>query len=256
MTKGAIPVDPASEGRPRADPQDLEGIEPVRTIAWAPLLGQLATGDRPVPADLLARRRAVRDLGRAIRALGHASVMTEVPTSVLAHTTQLVTAAASILRKEQRQAKTVATVDDPFNGVRMFSPMSGEGSPFIPPLTFADVDGMSSATCILGEAFAGPPNHTHGGVAAMLMDQALGHVVAASGQPGLTRKLVVQYLRPTPSDVELVVCGRVVASGDGDVFARAWISTASEPDTRLVKAEGHFRILRPEQAAAFADQIS
>lgn len=254
MTEGAS-TEAQDERSLRADQQDLDGIVPVRTIAWGPLLGGMATGDRLVSADLLARRRAVRDLGRAIRALGHASVMTEVPTSVLAHTTRLVTEAASILRKEQRQAKTVSAVDDPFNGVRMFSPMSGEGSPFIPPLTFADVDGMSSATCMLGEAFAGPPNHTHGGVAAMLMDQALGHVVAASGQPGLTRKLVVQYLRPTPSDVELVVCGRVVASGDGDVFAQAWISTASEPDTRLVKAEGHFRILRPEQAAAFAGQI-
>ncbi len=252
---GEASTEAQDEGGLRADHLDLDGIVPVRTIAWAPLLGEVSTGDRPASADLLARRRAVRDLGRAIRALGHASVMTEVPTSVLARATQMVTEVASILRKEQRQAKTVATVDDPFNGLRMFSPMSGEGNPFIPPLTFADVDGMSSATCILGEAFAGPPNHTHGGVSAMLMDQALGHVVAASGQPGLTRKLVVQYLRPTPSDVELVVCGRVVASGDGDVFAQAWISTASEPDTRLVKAEGHFRILRAEQAATLVDKI-
>ena len=65
----------------------------------------------------------------------------------------------------------------------------------------------------------------------------------------------MQYLRPTPSDAERMVCGRVAASGDCDVFAQAWISAASEPDRRLVKAEGHFRILRPEQAAAFADQI-
>lgn len=243
------------EGRPGVDVRDTEGIEPVRTVAWAPLLGAEISGDDPVPPELLDRRRAVRELGRAIRALGHASVMTEVPTALISQTTQLVADTASILRRERRQPGEISSVDDPFNGVRMYAPMTGEGSPFVPPLTFESVDGLAWASCTLGEEFGGPPRHVHGGVSAMLMDQALGHVVAVSGQPGLTRKLVVQYLRPTPCDVELVVRGRVVASGGRDVFAQAWIATASEPDTPLVKADGHFRILRPEQAAALADQI-
>lgn len=253
MSTWLTSVDPVSEGETEAELQAAEEIEAVRTIAWAPLFGESTSGAALVPAEVHARRRLVRDLGRAIRALGHASVMTEAPMSTLSQARQLVTKAGSILSTEQRQARMVATVDDPFNGVRMFSPMSGEGSPFIPPMTFADVDGTSSATCIFGEAFAGPPHHLHGGVSAMLMDQALGHVVAASGRPGLTRELVVHYLRPTPSDVELLVCGRVVARGGNDVFAKAWISTAAEPDTRLVTAEGHFRILRPDQAAALVN---
>lgn len=50
--------------------------------------------------------------------------------------------------------------------------------------------------------------------------------------------------------------GRVVASGDGDVFAQAWIATAAEPGTRLVTADGNFRLLRPEQAAKLMKQFA
>ena len=257
MTEGPTETPSGRVTGEPGDGEDLEGIGPVRTIAWAPLLGEATpAAEQVVPGELIERRRAVRDLGRALRAAGNASVMSEVPTDMLTRATELVARASAILGARRRQAGSSSSVDEPFSGVRMYSPMSGEGSPFVPPLSFETVDGAATATCALGAAFEGPPHHVHGGISAMLMDQALGHVVSASGRPGLTRKLVVQYLRPVPSEVELLVRGRVVASGDGDVFAQAWMVTATEPSTRLVTADGHFRLLRPEQAAAFMKQFA
>lgn len=257
MNEGFVKSPSERVGRGAGDGEDLEGIGPVPTIAWGPLLGQATTvAEQDVPGDLVDRRRAVRDLGRALRALGTASVMSEVPTKILCQARLLVAEATSILGATSRQAGVPSSVDDPYNGVRMFSPMTGEGSPFVAPLSFETVDGVASATCTFGEAFEGPPHHVHGGISAMLMDHALGHVVADSGKPGLTRKLVVQYLRPVPSGMELLVRGRVVASGDGDVFAQAWIAAAAEPGTRLVTADGHFRLLRPEQAAKLMKQFA
>ena len=254
------PMAPGSgaEGHAAETLEDLDGIGPRRTVGWAPFLGEAATAElRDVPSEeLVSRRRAVRDLGRSIRALADASVMTEVPPESLADVTRLVNEAAHALGVSLRQSRTASTVDDVFNGVRMFSPMSGEGNPFIAPLSFRTEGGVSSATCRFGEAFVGPPNHVHGGVSAMVMDQVLGHVVADAETPGLTRKLAVQYLRPVPADVDLIVSGRVVATGGSDVFAQASIAASAAPDVKLVTADGHFRVLRPEQAASFLTRLA
>ena len=85
MTRSAGTPNPDRDGRHGADMHDLDGIEALPTIAWAPLLGRMTSSDGPVPSEIIDRRRAVRDLGRAIRALGNASLMTEVSTAGLSH---------------------------------------------------------------------------------------------------------------------------------------------------------------------------
>lgn len=50
----------------------------------------------------------------------------------------------------------------------------------------------------LGPAWEGPPGHVHGGVSALVLDQALGEAAAVFGGPGMTGRLTLHYRRPIP----------------------------------------------------------
>lgn len=50
----------------------------------------------------------------------------------------------------------------------------------------------------LGAPWEGPPGHVHGGVSALLLDQALGEAAAIFGGPGMTGRLTLHYRRATP----------------------------------------------------------
>jgi uncharacterized protein (TIGR00369 family) len=126
--------------------------------------------------------------------------------------------------------------------------VTGAGNPFAPPLRIeAGEDGVEGR-CTLGLAYEGPPMHGHGGVSAMLLDQALGHASAATGSPGVTTDLSVRYRRPVPLDVPLRVWARVVEAAGRRTSVVGAITTVDEPDVPLVQAEARFLKLRPDQA--------
>ena len=54
-----------------------------------------------------------------------------------------------------------------------------------------------------GALYEGPPGHMHGGVIAMLLDQALGEIAVTSGKPGLTANLSINYKLPTKLNTPL-----------------------------------------------------
>ena len=56
-------------------------------------------------------------------------------------------------------------------------------------------------TC--GWAYEGPPGHIHGGFVAAVFDQFLGMAQMMGKNAGMTGKLQVRYLRPTPLNREL-----------------------------------------------------
>src|SRR5690606_20320693 len=68
--------------------------------------------------------------------------------------------------------------------------------------------------------YEGPPTYVHGGVSAMVLDQALGMAAVINGTPGMTATLDMRYRRPTPLGVALSVedkanrveCRKVYAS--------------------------------------------
>lgn len=256
MMTESVPCSFESEASALIDRADLDGIGPINAMAWSPFFEGLEKPPlRAVTEQLIERRLAVRDLGRAVRATGEASVMTEVATPDIARAKDLIAEACTILQQHCRSDGETSSVDDPYHGIRMSALLSGEASPLIRPLIFELRDGVATAHCILGSAFEGPPRHVHGGVSSMLMDQALGYAVASSGNTGLTRKLTVEYRAPVPVGVELRICGKVVAAGEVDVFANGWITTVVDPSVRLVAAEGQFRRLRTDQARALIESI-
>ena len=80
----------------------------------------------------------------------------------------------------------------------------------------------------LGAAHEGPPHHVHGGVLALVLDQALGEAAAVFGGPGMTGRLTLHFRRATPL---------------GEASTEAWVESSDGGKTvakgRLYDADGH-----------------
>jgi hypothetical protein len=199
-------------------------------------------------SDLRDRRRAVRELGAALRELTEAAVSTEVDAAILDEVTEQVRGLVSSLAAARRERGQPATVDDGRRPRRLYNPAAGPGNPIAPPMRVEIVDGAAIGTCTLGLAYEGPPSYVHGGISAMLLDQILGHAHAAHGKPGMTVKLALRYRRPVPLKTPLRIVGRVAQVDGRWTNSVATISTADDPDTVLVEADGTFVVPNAEQA--------
>ncbi|MCI2417640.1 PaaI family thioesterase [Saccharopolyspora sp. K220] len=199
-------------------------------------------------SDLRDRRRAVRELGAALRELTEAAVSTEVDTSILVEVAEQVRDLLPALAEVRRERGQLATVDDGQRPRRIYNPAAGPGNPIAPPMRVEIVDGVAIGTCALGLTYEGPPSYAHGGISAMLLDQILGHAHAANGKPGMTAKLALRYRRPVPLETPLRIVGRVVRADGRWTNSVATISTADDPDTVLVEAEGAFVVPTAEQS--------
>lgn len=206
---------------------------------------------RPVELtpELRDRRDAAATLGDALRDLVDAAVRTEVDPSVLRDVAAELGPLAEVLRERQRRRTQIPMTDDLMSGVRTYSPAHGRGNPLAPPLVVRYLEDRVVGTCTLGLAYEGPHMFCHGGVSAMLLDQILGHAVAAIKAPGVTVELTTRYRQPVPLEVPLIVWG-TATRGEGMVIrATGAICRADDPDTPLVQASAHFVTLREDQAA-------
>ncbi len=90
----------------------------------------------------------------------------------------------------------------------------------------------------LTEAEQGPPGHAHGGVLAALLDEVMGTAVWYAGFMVLAANLNVDFRRPVPLGVPLVVTGTVSDRDGRKLFARGEISL---PDgTKAAVGKGLF----------------
>ncbi|HTW45837.1 MAG TPA: PaaI family thioesterase [Acidobacteriaceae bacterium] len=60
----------------------------------------------------------------------------------------------------------------------------------------------------LARRFEGPPGHAHGGVIATLLDEAMSKANRQFGVLAMTRQMEVEYLKPVPLGVRLLLTGR------------------------------------------------
>ncbi len=199
-------------------------------------------------AALLRRRRAIGELGDALRVLVEYATITEAPTDELRTAAERVRQAAAPLGERVRDRTALAAADDLIGGVRMYNPVTGTGSALAPPLHIEDADRVAVGSCTLGLAYEGPPLYAHGGVSAMLLDQILGYAVSASGNPGMTVRLDTSYHKPVPLLTPLRLTARVDEVEGRRVTASGAIATAADPGAILVAATGTFVALRAEQA--------
>ncbi len=200
-------------------------------------------------AALQTRRAAISDLGDALRELVEDAVNTEVGEDELRSAAAMARTASQSLRASGRKLAELASADDLLGGIRLYNPVTGDGSPLAPPLRIEVEDGVVVGTCSLGRAFEGPPTYAHGGVSAMLLDQLLGYAASAAGRPGMTIQLDTSYRAPVPLRTPLRLTAEVTNVDGRRVTIKGTIAAAAEPGKALVEAIGTFLTLRPERAA-------
>lgn len=186
------------------------------------------------------RRDATAGLGAALRAVIVAQCSTEVTVDDLREATALAARIEALLVGETRPLSAPASVDDWSGDIRYFGPVIGLGNAMAPPLVYDRVDDGVSAHATLDRRFEGPRGLVHGGIAALLLDEVLGHAAAESGHWGMTAYLNTTYRQPLPLDVGLVVSARIRSIEGRKVFVIGGIALASDPTTLRVEAEALF----------------
>jgi acyl-coenzyme A thioesterase PaaI-like protein len=169
-------------------------------------------------------------LARAVARLVEASLLTEVPLDEVAEVTAAVEALTTQLSESATEGSLGSVVVD--QGVRnhgnavrgLRNPIAvapGEDQRWIE-------DERLWFRFRLGAAYEGPPHHVHGGVLALVLDQALGEAAAVFGGPGMTGRLTLHFRRATPL---------------GDCTTEAWIESSDGGKTvakgRLRDADGN-----------------
>ncbi|MEV6383516.1 hypothetical protein AB0M31_29385 [Streptomyces sp. NPDC051773] len=112
------------------------------------------------------------------------AVRTTAPAQVLHAVADDVRRITGRLTGRLRRRAEIPDVDEFPGGTRMFSPVTGVGSPFAPPLRVAPADGGLVGRCTLGVTHEGPPGYGHGGMSAMLLDELMGRACGAAGLHG------------------------------------------------------------------------
>jgi acyl-coenzyme A thioesterase PaaI-like protein len=99
----------------------------------------------------------------------------------------------------------------------------------------------ATAPVLLTRFYEGPPGCLHGGVIATLMDEAMSKLNKPLQVRAMTRRLEIEYLRPSPVDTLLTLVGRHARREGRKLFHLAeLLNPEGEP---LVRAKGLFIVI-------------
>jgi acyl-coenzyme A thioesterase PaaI-like protein len=210
-------------------------------------------GGAPYDAELMA---AVAELGGSLRELVEASVATTVSVRDLRLAADEVRAVTGRLAASRRPATQLPSLDDPVSFRRVYSPVTGVGSPLAPPLVIRAAEDGVVAEATLGLRYEGPPGFVHGGVSGLLMDQMLGAATIAAGLWGMTVHLELDYRGPIPLQTPLVLRARLAEDAGRKTLVEGGVALASAPDQLLVEARGVFVVPRPDRLEAYFGAIT
>jgi uncharacterized protein (TIGR00369 family) len=103
-----------------------------------------------------------------------------------------------------------------------------------------DVAGEGEVRCVttLASVFQGWVGMAHGGIAVMLLDEAMAHAAGAAGHRGVTAEVRVRFRRALPLGEPLSVRGRVVSRRRNVLRLEA--SVANAAGTLLASGQGSF----------------
>ncbi|MFC9913236.1 PaaI family thioesterase [Streptomyces sp. NPDC127197] len=195
---------------------------------------------RATAEDLEYQKAAITRLGHELRALVEATVRTAASPDTLHRVADGVRHVTGQLTGRRRARAEIPDVDEFPAGARMYSPVTGAGSPLAPPVHVTPTSDGLIGHCTLGIAHEGPPGYGHGGMSAMLLDEVMGRACTAAGMPGLTVSLQMRYHRPVSLETPLRILGRVTGTDDRKIFVTGSITTQEDPATDLVTADGVF----------------
>lgn len=96
---------------------------------------------------------------------------------------------------------------------------------------------------VLGERYAGGAGFAHGGIIALLLDEAMGKVCRFRDVRAVTAELSVEYLKPVAVDKEIVVEGRETKMNGRNLFMDGEIR--NESGDVLARGKGRFVVIKP-----------
>ncbi len=176
-------------------------------------------------------------LADAVRSLVDASVRTTVPAEVVREVTAALQVQAERLRAEMVPGALGVRWTTAGQRLAWGNAVVGRRNPLAPPIEFtAEPDGTVWADFHLGAAYEGPHHLTHGGVSALILDQALGAAAEVTGAPGMTGTLTLRYVKGTPLG-DLRVEARATRVEGVKTFVQGAIS---DSEGECVRAEGIF----------------
>lgn len=193
--------------------------------------------------ELLA---AVTELGAAVRDLLETTVATTVPAAEQADVAAGVRELTARLAAATRDRHTLSALDDLTTFRRRYSPVTGVGNGFAPPVHFRREGDAVVGRATLGLRHEGPPAHCHGGVSALLMDQLLGSAAFLAGRWGMTAHLGLDYRGAVPLQTPLVLTARIAETSGRKTVVTGAIALAADPDRDLVRGEAVFVSPREE----------
>ena len=99
----------------------------------------------------------------------------------------------------------------------------------------------------LGANYAGGGGFAHGGIIAVVLDEAMGKLSKLTEERALTAELSVEYRKPVPVDQEIVVQGWQTEEKGRNRFRAAEIRDAQ--GNLLARGKGRFVVVDPNQFA-------
>ena len=189
-------------------------------------------------AEDVERLRAIFEpLTNSVRELVDATIRTEMDAEAVALAKAEIDAATARLRERQLEGSFGVRFGSDGDQMPWGNVVIGMRNPVAPPLVFVPSDdGGVRADFRLGAAYEGPPGHVHGGVAALILDHALGGAASAPDKPRLTGTITMRYRRMTPLG-DLHVEAAIVRTEGVKTFATGHLADA---DGVTVEAEGVF----------------
>jgi acyl-coenzyme A thioesterase PaaI-like protein len=91
-----------------------------------------------------------------------------------------------------------------------------------------DAEGVVRTRFRVPDRFQSWAGVVHGGIVALLLDEAVGWAAWHAGRPGVTGRLEVRYRQPLRLGEEIEICGRLDRSRRTLDYASAWISRVSD----------------------------
>lgn len=96
---------------------------------------------------------------------------------------------------------------------------------------------------VLGERYQGGAGFAHGGIIALLLDEAMGKVCRFREVHAVTAELSVEYLKPVAVGKEIVVEGRETEMNGRNLFMSGEIR--NENGDVLARGKGRFVVIQP-----------
>ena len=97
----------------------------------------------------------------------------------------------------------------------------------------------------IGAEYEGGSGFLHGGIIALLLDEAMGKACRFHGEQAVTADLRIEYLRPIPSGQEIVVEGFILRREGRQLYHEGEIRNAD--GVVLARGHGRFVAVDPEK---------